>query len=171
MNWGTSRGEPGLTPMPGRELWATFLVVSLIAGGAGATLTLSLGSRAEPSGTAGLPSFDRSPSNSVPTRSTDGSALPLVASAPRVVSPASAPIVLQTLDLYNNSVVGGNYIPSLYSNGYGPVAVAVDSGRGQVFVANEEGSNVSVISDSTDKVVATVSVGNEPESLAFDSGL
>ncbi|MCI4322867.1 MAG: PKD domain-containing protein [Thermoplasmata archaeon] len=50
-----------------------------------------------------------------------------------------------------------------------PSALAYDSGMGEVFVANEGTNNVSVISDSTNTVVASVAVGNEPDSIAYDS--
>jgi YVTN family beta-propeller protein len=46
--------------------------------------------------------------------------------------------------------------------------VAYDSGKGEVFVANS--TNVSVISDATNKVIATIPVGSVPTGLAYDGG-
>ena len=54
--------------------------------------------------------------------------------------------------------------------GYSPTGLAYDSGRGEVFVANTNAGTVSVISDFTNTVVATVNVGNGPLGVAYDSG-
>jgi serine/threonine-protein kinase len=52
-----------------------------------------------------------------------------------------------------------------------PNGIAYDSGKGEVFVGNENGNNtVSVISDATNAVVATVKVGTNPHGVAYDSG-
>ena len=60
--------------------------------------------------------------------------------------------------------------------------MAYDSGKGEVLVASDlpsvtngsatsaQSGAVSVISDTTNKVVATVGVGLDPEALAYDSG-
>ncbi|MGD0250766.1 MAG: YncE family protein [Thermoplasmata archaeon] len=53
--------------------------------------------------------------------------------------------------------------------GKNPVGVAYDSGKGEVFVTNTGSGNVSVISDATDAVVATISVGTKPYAAAYDS--
>jgi len=57
--------------------------------------------------------------------------------------------------------------------GSGPVLVAYDSGKGEIFVAcsnsNSGSFSVSVISDSTNAVVATITFG-VPLSMAYDSG-
>jgi YVTN family beta-propeller protein len=50
-----------------------------------------------------------------------------------------------------------------------PASLAYDSGKGEVFVANHNSSSVSVISDSTNSIVATVDVGVNPIGLAYDS--
>jgi YVTN family beta-propeller protein len=55
-----------------------------------------------------------------------------------------------------------------------PSAVAYDSGKGVIFVANP-GTNsapgsVSVISDSTNAIIATVTVGTGPNAMVYDSG-
>jgi len=53
----------------------------------------------------------------------------------------------------------------------GPVAPwtdAYDSGKGEVFVANANNNSVSVISDATNRVVATITVGHDPVGLAYD---
>ena len=51
-----------------------------------------------------------------------------------------------------------------------PVALAYDSGRNEVFVANYELNDVDVISDGNYKVVATVAVGEGPIAVTYDSG-
>ncbi|MGB6501368.1 MAG: hypothetical protein WBG19_08230 [Thermoplasmata archaeon] len=56
-----------------------------------------------------------------------------------------------------------------------PYALVFDPGDSDVFVANYETSyttygNVSVISDATDTVVATIKVGYDPDALAYDAG-
>jgi len=50
-----------------------------------------------------------------------------------------------------------------------PVALAYDPSNGEVFVANSEDNTVTVISDSTDSVLATVPAGSGPFALAYDS--
>jgi YVTN family beta-propeller protein len=79
------------------------------------------------------------------------------------------PYVKDTLVLFNNTVVPGDF---LASNEFVPVGVAYDNGRGEVFVTNTQSSdnNVSIISDSSNKVVAAVAVGTSAESVAYDSG-
>ena len=47
---------------------------------------------------------------------------------------------------------------------------AYDSGKGEVFVTNEGVATVSVISDSTNAVVATVPMRFSPDAIAYDSG-
>jgi YVTN family beta-propeller protein len=54
--------------------------------------------------------------------------------------------------------------------GYPSIAgEAYDSGMGEVFVTNSGSNNVSVVSDSSNSVVAKVNVGSGPGSLAYDS--
>ena len=50
-----------------------------------------------------------------------------------------------------------------------PAYVAYDSGKG-VIVVNLNGSTTSVISDSTNTVIATVSTGSVPGPMVYDSG-
>ena len=47
--------------------------------------------------------------------------------------------------------------------------VAYDSGKGEIFVTHAAVNAVTVISDSTNAVVANVTVGLTPEELAYDS--
>ncbi len=81
--------------------------------------------------------------------------------------------VVTTIDLGNNSVNDGigNY----------PVELAYDSGKGEIFVVNQGATTVvgsvdasagtlSVISDATNTVVATVPLGDFPSAIAYDSG-
>ena len=70
----------------------------------------------------------------------------------------------------NNKVVATVTLPKLSQ----PDAVAYDSGKGAIFVANP-GTNsapgsVSVISDSTYAIIATVKVGTGPNAMVYDSG-
>lgn len=60
--------------------------------------------------------------------------------------------------------------PGLTSPNVNATSVVYDSGRGEVFVANGSSNNVSVINDSTDKVVAMVDVGGGPFTMAYDNG-
>jgi YVTN family beta-propeller protein len=47
--------------------------------------------------------------------------------------------------------------------------VAYDAAKGEVFVTNHESSNISVISDRNDTVVATLPVATSPEGAAYDA--
>jgi len=51
-----------------------------------------------------------------------------------------------------------------------PLSVAYDSGKGEVFVTDFGADSVSVISDASNSVVATVPVGHFPDRIAYDSG-
>jgi YVTN family beta-propeller protein len=51
-----------------------------------------------------------------------------------------------------------------------PTAAAYDNGTGDVFIGNSCDNNVSVISDSTFRVVANISVRLDPEAAAYDWG-
>src|SRR5207245_7672141 len=51
----------------------------------------------------------------------------------------------------------------------GPFGLAYDSAKGEVFVV--KGGAVSVISDTTNAVVATGNVGGGPFGVAYDSGM
>ena len=48
--------------------------------------------------------------------------------------------------------------------------VAYDPGKNAIFVANYNSNSISVISDSTNTVVATITVENQPQAIAYDSG-
>ena len=56
------------------------------------------------------------------------------------------------------------------SVGANPQGIAYDSGKGEVFVGNENSNNLTVISDATNTVVATIPVGSGPVGVAYDSG-
>src|SRR2546426_5175885 len=79
---------------------------------------------------------------------------------------STGPFVADTLVLLNNTLVPGNF---LAANGVGPRAIAYDSGKGEVFVANQFSGIVSVISDATNAVVAAIPVGSGPAGVAYDS--
>ena len=92
---------------------------------------------------------------------------------PGAQSPAQASSatlsVAYTLDLCTNHLYPGNALPWGCENS-GPVSVAYDSGKGEIFVTNNGGNNVSVISDSSNRVVASIPVGYAPDGVAYDSG-
>src|SRR2546427_12060624 len=50
-----------------------------------------------------------------------------------------------------------------------PVGLAYDGGTGEIFVWNEVSNEVTIISDSTNAVMATVSVGSFPVGVAYDA--
>jgi YVTN family beta-propeller protein len=50
-----------------------------------------------------------------------------------------------------------------------PSDAVYDEGRGEVFVSNEGSNSVSVISDLTNNVVATIAVGGFPFSVSYDN--
>ena len=77
--------------------------------------------------------------------------------------------VSRTLDVCNGTLIPGNWIPSGCTQAK-PYAVAYDSAKGEVFLAESGSSAVKVISDLTDHVVATVPVGTNPQGVAYDSG-
>jgi len=52
----------------------------------------------------------------------------------------------------------------------GPKGVAYDSGRGEVYVANNGYSTVSVISDTSNTTIATITNILGPKGVAYDSG-
>jgi YVTN family beta-propeller protein len=62
-----------------------------------------------------------------------------------------------------------NNVVGTITVGVGPIGVAYDQGKNEIFVSNELSSTVSVISDSNNQVVATVNAGSGPEGLAYDS--
>ena len=71
----------------------------------------------------------------------------------------------------NNSVVANIPVGNTFS--VSEINMAYDPARGEVFVANKNntfGNTVSVISDKTNTVIATVTVGQNPSGLTFDSG-
>lgn len=76
-----------------------------------------------------------------------------------------APGVVATVVLPNASVIPGNY---LAGNGLDPGAVAYVPALGEIFVSDLGSGNVSVINDSTDRVVAAVPVPS-PCGLAYDN--
>jgi YVTN family beta-propeller protein len=56
--------------------------------------------------------------------------------------------------------------------GEAPLGLAYDSSKGEIFVANSGSGTVSVISDSNDTVIHTITLpaGSYPEGVAYDSG-
>src|SRR5439155_504071 len=84
------------------------------------------------------------------------------------LSPSAEPYVASTLVLLNNTLIPGHFVAA---NGLGPVGVAYDSDKGEVFVASYSRNTVSVISDGTHAVIATIPGCNgDPCGLAYDAG-
>lgn len=54
--------------------------------------------------------------------------------------------------------------------GSNPVGLAYDSGRGEIMAVNAVSDDMSVITDSTATVNATVGVGSGPDGVAYDAG-
>ena len=86
--------------------------------------------------------------------------------SPRSDSPKAT--ARTNLESYSPSP-NGNVASSLTAVGSEPWAVVYDAGKGEIFVANRESGNVSVISDSTNHVVASIPVGSDPYGVAYDS--
>jgi YVTN family beta-propeller protein len=73
-----------------------------------------------------------------------------------------------------NTVVANVTVP------YGTLAMAYDSGKGEIFATNLPPNNssnpnassntISVISDSSNTAIATITVGSNPQGIAYDSG-
>ncbi len=75
--------------------------------------------------------------------------------------------MVSTLVLANNSLLNGNVRPP---DGFGPVAVAYDSSKAEVFVADGASDSLSVISTTSDKVVAIIPVAVDPDAVLYDGG-
>ncbi len=58
--------------------------------------------------------------------------------------------------------------PSTVAVGSYPDAVAYDSGNGDVYIANGDSGNVSVVDGATGAVIRSISVGSEPGAVAYD---
>jgi YVTN family beta-propeller protein len=84
--------------------------------------------------------------------------------------PVTPPPVLRvssTLVLVNNTVVPGNF-PAV--NG-GPAGIAFDSGKSELFVAEQgPAGGVVVVNDTSDMVVAAIPTGQSPFSVVYDRG-
>ena len=97
------------------------------------------------------------------------------------VSDFSGPTI-SVIDCATNSIVTTIDVPGLNNPGFkespSPSGIAYDSVKGEVFVANEYGNCLTVISDSSNTVTATIDLGNDsvnkgigldPISVAYDS--
>jgi YVTN family beta-propeller protein len=60
----------------------------------------------------------------------------------------------------------GNNVTDVVSVGFEPVAVSYSSDL--IYVANSGSNTVSVLSSSTDQNITTLSVGSDPDALAYD---
>src|SRR5437879_1402722 len=81
---------------------------------------------------------------------------------------ATGPFVAYTLVLSNNTLIPGNFLAK--NSVATPDFIAYDAGKGEVFVTDERSNNVTVISDSTNSVIANIPVGSYPIGLAYDGG-
>ena len=80
---------------------------------------------------------------------------------------ASGPgFVNWTLCMKNNTLLSGN---AACFGGFGPRAAVWDSMNGDIYVTNEDSGNVSVISGSTNRAVATISLGTTVFGVTYDS--
>jgi YVTN family beta-propeller protein len=85
----------------------------------------------------------------------------------------SLSLITIVLVLLAANVVCATGVIGTITVGKGPSGIAYDSGKSEIFVANTDSQTVSVISDSTNTVIATVTLGTagtNPENLAYDSG-
>ena len=80
-------------------------------------------------------------------------------------SPPLAPYVNSTDVLFNGTQVPGNF---LAADPEGPDGMALDSGHSTIYVANQYGSYVSVISASNGTVLRDILVGSSPTGVAYD---
>ena len=85
-------------------------------------------------------------------------------SKPRTVGPGS---VNWTLCLSNNTLLNGNVACSTSS--LDPIGIAWDSSNGDVYITNQAANNVSVVSGTTNRVVATIPLGGMPYDVVYDS--
>jgi len=72
------------------------------------------------------------------------------------------------LSMANNTLNRWNFSAS--GMGLAPMALAYDSGKNEVYVANSATNNVSIISTSTDLIINSIQVGTTPIAVAYDSG-
>ncbi len=76
------------------------------------------------------------------------------------------------ITIFTLSAITGVYalgVTSTISVGKTPQGIAYDSAKGEIFVSNGQDNTVSVISDSTNTVIATIPVGAYPYGVAYDS--
>ena len=79
----------------------------------------------------------------------------------------AVPFVAYTLVLFNNSLIGGNFIVDA---GWVPYGVAYDSGKGEIFVVYQVVSDLTVISDATNTIMASVAGAGQASAIVYDSG-
>jgi YVTN family beta-propeller protein len=79
-------------------------------------------------------------------------------------------LIEATLCLSTDALLVGNNVTGCGANADGPTAAAYDPDNGDVYVTNGGTNNVSVISGSTDHVIATVPVRSQPVGITYDPG-
>ena len=102
-----------------------------------------------------------------PVRATLSAPLGLGVQGAQLSSCNPTPCVANTLVTFNNTLVPGNF---LASDGGEPMAASYDPAQGEIFVADYGTNVVSVVSDTTNKAEAAVSVGSGPDAIAYDNG-
>ncbi len=73
-------------------------------------------------------------------------------------------------DTDNNIVASIQLTSAQLNKGYSSYCLAYDSGKGEIFVSIAAADTVLVISDTTNLVVANISVGSVPTGIVYDSG-
>ncbi len=74
--------------------------------------------------------------------------------------------VKYTLDLINNTLINGSFVN--IGSTLAPWGIAYDPSNGYIYVADSNSSTVSVISGTTNIVIATITVGSGPAGIAYD---
>jgi YVTN family beta-propeller protein len=80
---------------------------------------------------------------------------------------STVPKVSDTLVLFNNTLVPGNY---LAGNGLDPKDAAYDPVNGMLYIAEYGTSNLSIVDPATNLVVGSIPVGGVLAGITYDSG-
>jgi YVTN family beta-propeller protein len=88
--------------------------------------------------------------------------------ATRPAPPLGMPYVVNTIDICSNYVYSGNYLPA-DCGGNSPQGIALDSAKGELFVAQYAAGNVEIISTTSNNVVGTIATGIRPYAAGYDS--
>src|SRR5438093_1398557 len=80
----------------------------------------------------------------------------------------AAVTVIAIIGFFNHDAIADFLVIDTVNVGVFPEFLAYDSGKGEVFVSNVYSNTISVISDSTNEVVATIDVYSNPFGVAYD---